>query len=349
MDFLLYGANGYTGELIARAARERGLRPLLAGRSRQKVEAVARSLDLDFRIFDLSDAGAVRNAVRDLPLVLHAAGPFIRTARPMMEACLQTRTHYLDITGEIDVFEMAHQLDEPARRAGIVVLPGTGFDVVPTDCLALFLKKRLPDATHLKLAFSALGGGVSHGTALTMVENLGAPGAVRRDGAIIEVPVGHKTMEVAFPGKKRFVMTIPWGDVSTAYYTTGIPNIETYTGISPSAYKFVKWQRYLGWLLRSGFVKKLVKRQIEQRPAGPSEEQRRQSRSLVWGEVRNAAGQRRWARLAGPEGYTLTVLASLLIIRKVLDGQAAPGFQTPAGAFGEDLVMEIDGVEREEC
>ena len=349
MDFLLYGANGYTGALIARAAEEQGLRPLLAGRSRERVEPIARSLGLECRIFDLSDTGAVQDALQDLPLVLHAAGPFIHTARPMMEACLQTRTHYLDITGEIEVFEMAHQLDDRARRAGVMLLPGTGFDVVPTDCLALFLKKRLPDATHLKLAFTALGGGVSHGTALTMVENLGAPGAVRRNGLIVEVPVGHKTMEVAFPGKKRFVMTIPWGDVSTAYYTTGIPNIETYTGISPSAYKFVRWQRYLGWLLRSTFVKNLVKRQIEQRPPGPDEEQRRQNRSLVWGEARNAAGQRRCARLSGPEGYTLTVHASLLITRKVLDGQAAPGFQTPAGAFGEDLIMEVGGVKREEC
>lgn len=349
MKFLLYGANGYTGELIARAAREQGMSPVLAGRSEEKVEPIARSLGFEYRIFDLADTQALDRALNQVPLVLHAAGPFVHTARPMLEACLRTQTHYLDITGEIDVFELAHDLDQQARQAGVMILPGTGFDVVPTDCLALFLKKQLPGATHLKLAFTTLGGGISHGTAMTMAENLGKSGAVRREGEIVEVPIGHKTMEVSFSGKKRFVMTIPWGDVSTAYYTTGIPNIETYTGIAPSAYRYVKWQRHLSGLLRSGWVKGLVKQWIDRRPAGPDEERRRQGRSLIWGEVRNAAGDRRGACLAAPEGYALTVQTSLLIARKALSGHAPAGFQTPAGAYGEDLIMEIGGVEREEC
>ncbi len=349
MKFLLYGANGYTGELIAREARDQGMSPVLAGRTEAKVEPIAQSLGFDYRVFDLADTQALDQALQEVPLVLHAAGPFVHTARPMLEACLRTRTHYLDITGEIDVFELAHDLDQRARQAGIMILPGAGFDVVPTDCLALFLKKQLPDATHLKLAFTTLGGGVSHGTAMTMAENLGKSGAVRREGEIVEVPIGHKTMEVSFSGKERFVMTIPWGDVSTAFYTTGIPNIETYTGIALSAYRYVKWQRHLSWLLRSSWVKYLVKQWIDRRPAGPDEESRREGRSLVWGEVRNAAGDRRCARLAAPEGYALTVQTSLLIARKALSGHAPAGFQTPAGAYGEDLILEIGGVEREKC
>jgi len=349
MKFLLYGANGYTGVLIARAAQATGMQPILAGRSEEKIQPLARSLGFDYRIFDLSDPVAVRQGLETVPLVLHAAGPFVHTARPMMEACLDTRTHYLDITGEIEVFEMAHRLDERARQAGIMMMPGTGFDVVPTDCIALYLKKQLPDARQLKLAFATLGGGVSHGTAMTMVENLGAAGAVRRDGAIQEVPVGHKTMEVVFHGAKRFVMTIPWGDVSTAYYTTGIPNIETYTAIAPQVYRFVKWQRYLGWLLRSSPVKNFVRGQIQRRPSGPDATQRREGRSLIWGEVCNAAGECRRARLKAPEGYALTAQTSLLIVQKALNAQAKPGFQTPAGAYGEQLIMEIEGVEREDA
>lgn len=348
MKFLLYGANGYTGELIARAAKKYGLTPILAGRSEEKIRPLAEELGYEFRIFDLTDQQALDGALRETPVVLHAAGPFIRTARPMLEGCLRTGVHYLDITGEIPVFELAHSLDGRARHAGILIMPGVGFDVVPTDCLALHLKNCLPDATHLKIAFASAGGGLSHGTATTMAENLGNPSAVRREGVIVPVPMGHQTMWVPFPDRERFCMTIPWGDVSTAFYTTGIPNIETYTGISPSSYRFVRLQRYFGWLLRTGLVRQMAKKRVDNAPAGPDADRRRTGRSLVWAEVRNAAGVQCQARLTGPEGYTLTVATSLLITQKVLSGKAPVGFQTPAGAFGADLILEVEGVERQD-
>ncbi len=348
MNFLLYGANGYTGDLIARLAGTYGLSPILAGRSEHKIRPLAEELGYDYRIFDLSDSTAMDKALGEVPVVLHAAGPFERTARPMMEGCFRTGTHYLDITGEITVFEMGRRLDKKAKEAGILLMPGTGFDVVPTDCMALHLKEQLPDATELKLAFSALGGGVSHGTATTMAENLGESGAVRKDGKIIRVPTGHKTRWVPFQEKERFCMTIPWGDVSTAYYTTGIPNIETYMGIAPSSYKYVKLQRYFGWLLRSSLVRNFVKSRIDKRPAGPSEEQRKNSKSLVWGMVRNEGGEERQARFSGPEGYTLTAHMSLIITKRVIEGQAPAGFQTPAAAYGADLIMELEGTQRQD-
>lgn len=348
MNFLLYGANGYTGQLIAEAAAGYGLSPILAGRNEAKITDLASRYGFDHKVFDLQSPQQLDEALEGVEVVLHAAGPFIHTARPMIEACLRTKTHYLDITGEIPVFELAHQYDEAARSAGIMIMPGVGFDVVPTDCLALYLKEQLPDADHLKLAFSALGGGVSHGTATTAVEMLGKPGAIREDGKIVEVPIGHKAMWVPFHQKELFCMTIPWGDVSTAYYTTGIPNIETYTGIKPSAYKLMKGQRYLNWLLRQQFVKDLAKKWVEKQPAGPDAEQRAHSQGVVWGEVKNARGEKRQARQVGPEGYTLTIHSSLIITRKVLQGHAPVGFQTPAGAYGAGLVLEIEGVERQD-
>ncbi len=347
MQFLLYGANGYTGQLIAEEAANFNLKPILAGRNADKIRALAKRLGYDYRIFDLQDTAALEAALREVPVVLHAAGPFIHTARPMLEACLRTGVHYLDITGEIAVFEMAARLNDAARSAGIMLLPGAGFDVVPTDCLALFLKQQLPDATHLKLAFSGLGGGVSHGTAITMAENLGKGGAMRQHGKIINVPMGHHAMYVDFPGgARRFVMSIPWGDVSTAYYTTGIPNIETYTSIKPATYKWIQRQRYFNWLLRTSFVRNIVKKQIQKRPAGPTAEQRAQAKTLVWGEVHNAQGDLHQAGLITPEGYTTTALTSLIITKRVLHHDTPTGFQTPASAYGADLILEIPGTER---
>jgi short subunit dehydrogenase-like uncharacterized protein len=219
--------------------------------------------------------------------------------------------------------------------------------VVPTDCLALFLKKMLPDATSLRLAFHTLGGGVSHGTAATMASKLGEGGAVRRDGKIVRVPLGAKGMWVDFGLKRLFVMTIPWGDVSTAYFTTGIPNIETYTAVKPSAYRVLKLQPLFNWLLRTSWMLRYVQKKIDERPAGPGDEQRSKATSLVWGQVTNDKGGSAAARLSGPEGYTLTVHTSLLILKRVLAGNIKVGYQTPAAVYGEDLVLEVPGVRRE--
>ncbi|MCB0546043.1 MAG: saccharopine dehydrogenase NADP-binding domain-containing protein [Phaeodactylibacter sp.] len=339
-SFLLYGAYGYTGRLIAELSREMGLEPILAGRSEEKTRQLAEELEMDFRIFGLDNPDLVDEGLRGVSVVLHAAGPFMFTARPMMEACLRNGVHYLDITGEIAVFEMAAALGPRAREAGIMLMPGTGFDVVPTDCTALHLKEQLPDATHLQLAFSS-SGRPSKGTATTMAENLGEGGAIRENGKVKRVPLGHKAMEVLFAeGRSRFCMTIPWGDVSTSYYSTGIPNIEVYTSVHPRTYRYIKLQRYYNWLLRTSLMRSMAKKRISQGPAGPTEEQRKKGKSYIWGKVWNENGDSRAARLVTPEGYTLTAYTSLNIARKVLEGNAPAGFQTPAKAYGSGLILE---------
>src|SRR5690606_35660895 len=169
-DFLLYGANGYTGRLILERALAEGLRPLLAGRNAEEIGALAVRHGLESSVFPLDDARALEAALRETRVVLLAAGPFSRTSGPVVEACLRAGAHYLDITGEIGVFEAIAARDAEARAAGVALLPGVGFDVVPTDCLAAHLKRRLPPATRLALAFQGAGG-VSRGTALTAVEN----------------------------------------------------------------------------------------------------------------------------------------------------------------------------------
>lgn len=347
-NFLLYGANGYTGELIAREAKAQGLAPVLAGRSEGKVRPLAEELGFEYRVFGLGKPEAIDAKLEGFSVVLHAAGPFIHTARPMMEACIREGVHYLDITGEIAVFEMAAALGPRAREAGIMLMPGAGFDVVPTDCMALYLKEQLPDATHLQLAFASLGSRFSQGTAATMAENMGEGGAVRENGKIRKAPLGHKAMMVPFTDEKSlFTMAIPWGDVSTAYYSTGIPNIETYTSVHPKTYRYVKLQRYFNWLLRTSFVRNFARRRIRKGPAGPSKAQREKARSYIWGQVSNSKGEACSARMQTAEGYTLTALSSLIITQRVLQGDAPAGFQTPAKAYGKDLILEIPGTSRE--
>jgi len=225
MKWMIYGANGYTGELIARDAVRRGLRPVLAGRSRDKVEVLARELGLEARVFGLDDPARLLAQIKGHGLILHCAGPFSATAAPMIEACLRAGAHYLDITGEIAVFEHAQSLNERARAAGSVICPGVGFDVVPTDCVAAALKDALPDATHLALGFDSRSS-FSPGTAKTSIEGLAQGGKVRRDGKIVSVPLAYRVRRIDFGAGEKLAMTIPWGDVSTAWHTTGIARFE---------------------------------------------------------------------------------------------------------------------------
>ncbi|MDQ3397713.1 MAG: saccharopine dehydrogenase NADP-binding domain-containing protein, partial [Deinococcota bacterium] len=345
MTFLLYGSYGYTGDLIAREAVGRGLRPVLAGRSGEKLTRQAHGLGLDYRVFGLDDPAAVDEGLAGVRAVLHCAGPFSRTSRPMADACLRTRTHYLDITGEIAVFEALAKRDAEAKGAGVMLLPGAGFDVVPSDCLAAYLKAQLATATQLALGFSGTGR-MSRGTATTMVEAMGEGGVIRQGGKLRRVPAAYKTRQIDFGRGPRLAVTIPWGDVSTAFYSTGIPDILVYTALPRKARRALVASRYLGWLLRSPAAQRLLKGRIERQPPGPSEHERKRGRSLLWGEVRDDSGVRLEARLEGPEGYTLTVQAALLITQKVLAGRAPAGFKTPSLAYGADLVLELPGVKR---
>ena len=238
---------------------------------------------------------------------------------------------------------MLKKYDTTAKEKNIMVMPGVGFDVVPTDCIALQLKNKMPDATHLKLAFASLGGGLSHGTAITMTGKIGEGGTARKNGKIVRKPLGQKGMWVNFGTKKIFVMTIPWGDISTAYTTTGIPNIETYTGIAPKVYRALKFQWAFNWLLRTSLVRNIIRKKIKAMPAGPSDEQRHKSSSMVWGEVTNASGNKLTASISCLDGYTLTAQSSLLISKKILEGNFKTGYQTPAGWYGENIIMEVPG------
>ncbi len=349
MAFIIYGASGYTGQLITQKAHQLGLNPVLAGRSVDKIKPLAEQFGFAYKIFNLDDEPTLDGVLKDFQVVLHCAGPFKFTAKPMMQACLRTGTHYLDITGEIDIFEYGSYLGPKAANAGIMLMSGVGFDVVPTDCLGLYLKKQLPDATDLSLGFAGLGpAGWSAGTASTAVVNLGKGSAHRKGGKIEVVSVGHKTRWINYKEKKLFFVSIPWGDVSTAFHTTGIPNIVTYTGMKPAQYKWIKRQKYFNWLLAMPWVRKMALSRIRKGPAGPTTEERRATDTFVWGEVINEKGQVKRASLITPNGYTLTAEASLIIVQKVMSGNFKTGFQTPASAYGEDLVLEVGGVSRKD-
>ncbi|WP_163120124.1 saccharopine dehydrogenase family protein [Acinetobacter pittii] len=341
-NWIIYGANGYTGELIAREAVRQGLKPTLAGRNKAKVETLAQELGLNYRAFGLDSVDAVSEQLHGFKLVLHCAGPFSATSKPMMEACIKAGAHYLDITGEIAVFELAQSLNSQAKKADIVLCPGVGFDVIPTDCVAAALKEALPDATHLALGFDSRTG-LSPGTAKTSIEGMAEGGKIRKNGKITTVPLAHYVRTIDFGDGKKSAMSVPWGDVSTAFYTTGIPNIEVFVPAFPKMIMGAKMMNYVRPVLKLKAVQKFIKSRIEKTVVGPNEELRAKVPTYVWGEARNSHGEIKTARIQTENAYSLTVNGSLTVVNYLLKNTVKGGTYTPAKLMGYKLVTELPG------
>jgi short subunit dehydrogenase-like uncharacterized protein len=346
---LVYGAYGYTGRLVAERAVDAGLDPVLGGRDERKLSAVGDDLDCDTRTFGLSDPETVAYALDGVDALLNCAGPFEATADPAVEACIATGTHYLDVTGEVPVFVRLHRRDAAAREAGVTVLPGVGFDVVPTDCTAAHLAEQLPEATHIDLGFETRGG-LSPGTARTAIEGIANGGAARVDGTLRAEPVAARTRTIDFGAGAREAASIPWGDVATAGWTTGIGNVVVYTPVPPAARRVLAAAARLAPVLGADPVQRLLAAAVDRFVAGPDADERAAGRAFVWGEARveadGAVVDAVTSRLETPETYALTADTAVAAARRVLAGGAGPGFATPAGAFGADFVIEATDASR---
>ncbi|MEM8895477.1 MAG: saccharopine dehydrogenase NADP-binding domain-containing protein [Bacteroidota bacterium] len=345
MKYLIYGAYGFTGKLIARLAADKGHDIVIAGRNAESIKQLGEKLNVPWLSYSLDDQKSLDDSLQNMDAVLHCAGPYSKTAGQMIDACIRCGVHYLDITGEIEVFELAASKNEEAKKAGIVLLPGVGFDVVPTDCLASYLKSMLPDATRLEMGFKGVSS-PSRGTALTMVENLHKPGMIRENGDLKQVPSAYKTRSVAINDRPINFASIPWGDVSTAYHSTDIPNITLYTAIPPKQVANMKRLYAVRGILKMGFIQRMIQNRVRKTVKGPNEKLRNEGKSYIWGEVTNPSGAKHFARIETLEGYKLTSITAVSAVEKLLTGNVFPGFKTPSLAFGRDFILEVEGTTR---
>lgn len=343
---LIYGATGYTGKLVVREAARRGLDVVLAGRDPEKLKALGEIHGFETRAVALDDAAGLAAALDDVAAVLHIAGPFSKTSRPMADACLATRTHYLDVTGEIDVFEALARRDAEAKSAGVTLLPGVGFDVVPSDCLAAYVATRIEEPTLLRIGLAGLGGGVSRGTARTMLESLGDGLRVRHQGVLVRRPMGSLEHHFELGAGPLRGVAMPLADLASAFHSTGIPNIETYMVVSGSVPLLLKASRLVAPLFRIASVQSYFDSRIDRMPEGPDDATRASTRAIVLAEVTGPGGQRAAAMVETPSGYALTQVAAVEAARRAAAGETTPGFQTPATAFGVDFVLECSDSRR---
>jgi short subunit dehydrogenase-like uncharacterized protein len=342
MSWLIYGAYGYTGRLVAALAAERGETPVIAGRDERRLGALGERFELEHRILDLTNPSGLRAALESVDVVAHCAGPFSATSSPMVDACLATRTHYLDITGEIDVFEAVLARADEARARGVVLLPGAGFDVVPSDCLAAMLARELPGAVRLELAIRSTGG-VSPGTAKTAMESLGTTGRARVGGVIGPIPSDRRRRDVEFADGRAGAHAIAWGDVATAYHSTGIGDIVVYATLPPAVAPLMALAQVGGAAARNRLVQHMLKRVVGRLP-GPSAETRAKTQGQLWGQVTDGSGRSVSGTITTLDPYDLTADSVVRVAQRLVTGAVASGAYTPSQALGADFVRELDGI-----
>jgi short subunit dehydrogenase-like uncharacterized protein len=340
-NVFIYGAYGYTGELIVEVAAAQGLKPILGGRDANKLAALASKYSLDHAAFDVTNEAEWDKLLPNIDLVLNCAGPFALTVEHVVPMCLRHSCHYLDITGEIDVFSYIASLTKEAIAAKIVLMPGVGFDIVPTDCLSAKLKERLPDGNRLELAFQG-NSGISRGTALSMARRYHEGGMIRKNGKLHKVPIAYQVKDIDFGGKTRLCMTIPWGDVYTAFFTTGVENIMVYTGITAKTLSTLLTFKKLKWVARTAIVQWMMKSIIKRKVTGPSLEKRSTYITYLWGKISNVAGKSVVLEMETMESYQLTAFTAVEAVKLVLKGSVEFGYRTPAGAFGSSFIDQFD-------
>jgi len=343
-NFFIYGAYGYTGRLITDYALKQGLKPIIGGRDKAKLIALAENNDLEYYVLNADDTLVWNTVLSKVSLVLNCAGPFALTVKHIVPKCIENGIHYLDITGEIEVFEYIESLSKEALQKNIVLMPGVGFDVVPTDCLSAQLHSKLPTATHLELAFQGTSG-VSRGTALSMARRYHTGGTIRKNGKMVSVPLAYEDKTIHFGEMDRLCVTIPWGDVFTAFHSTHIENIKVYTGVSEKTLQSLRTYRKFKAIAKTSLVQwslqKIIKRKID----GPSAIKRATCITHLWGKVTDkTTNQSIEAELTTPESYHLTALTAIESTIRVLKGKCNSGYQTPVTAFGKDFILSFDKV-----
>jgi short subunit dehydrogenase-like uncharacterized protein len=317
---MLYGAAGYTGTLIAQHARQRGHQPLLAGRSAAAVTALAERLGLPYRELSLDDPATLTAALADVDLVLNAAGPFLNTAGPLAEACVRAGAHYLDIGNELQVFRALYDLDERARQAGITIMPGAGFGVIATNCLARYVSDAVGGAAVLEVATRAAVAQQGPGVAATRQQNMPYGGWIRQAGHLEPCPLGSGIITITLPDGPCLIMPLPTGDLEAAFQATGAADVTAYGAVPGDPAPGPK-------------------------ASDPAADQRPAYQSFGWARATGPDGATTQAWLQTGESYAFTATASIRAVEETL-ARSLSGALSPAAAFGADFVLTIPGTSR---
>ena len=343
---LIYGAYGFTGAGISKLASEYGITPVLAGRNESKLKPLAESLGYDYVVLSLeNNHDNLVKVLKHFEIVLHIAGPYTFTGEPMLNAVVEAGTHYVDLTGENHVIQQQLDRHEEFKAANIMVMPSVGYDVVPTDCLNVYVADQVDNPTNLTVVINgnytaAEGASASRGTMKSGLEVMGRPLLMRQQGEMVEVSA-LKVIHRVEGGQEQTLVQIPWADMMTSYVSTGVPTIEVFQlrqgelpGWLPRVAQSDFGRRILGWL-----IDKFA-------PEGPPPGAQETRQTRIVSTATNDAGESASAAMITPEAYLLTFHSTLIVAKRVIDGHWESGFQTVGKVYGPDLALEVPGVSR---
>jgi short subunit dehydrogenase-like uncharacterized protein len=342
---LIYGATGYTGRLIVQQALTRGLTPVIAGRDEQALRAMGDAYDLEWQAASVDDPVLLRSMTASAAVLLNAAGPFATTSTPLIDACVATGTHYLDVTGEAGVIEATVRWHDAAVRRGVMLMPGVGFEVVASDCLAAHVARRLPGARGLKLGWDK-SQTTSRGSLKTSLDLFAQGVLVRHEGRLVPVAAGSLAHDFDYGYGPQLSVAVSLADVSSAFFSTGIPNIETYMRATLPVWGAVTTAQYWGWWLSTPLWQAILKAQIDCLPPGPSSQERSEGWATLVAVAEGVSGRFARSRLHTGDVYWFTALSAIGVVEHTLAGDWKPGFQTPSRVYGPDFVLSFDEVSR---
>ncbi|WP_454042570.1 saccharopine dehydrogenase family protein [Cellulosimicrobium sp. Marseille-Q8652] len=358
---VLLGATGYTGTLVAHELVRRGARPLLAGRSRDRLAALADDLEpsdgsrLETAVADVDDPGAVRALVGRGDVLVSTVGPFARHGRPAVEAAIAAGAVYLDSTGEPSfIRDVVERYGPRARTAGAALLTAFGHDWVPGNVAgALALREAGGAATRLSIGyFGSGGGGISGGTRASAARVVLEPSYAFRGGRVRAERVGAHVVTFDL-GQGRRVRGVSAG--GTEPFTLpplapGLRDVDVVIGARTPALRLVPAATaVLAGALHVPGVGAVVRRAVQARSTGssggPDAARRARSRSHVLADARAADGALlHRVRLDGPDPYDLTArFLAWGALRAAEDGVRGVGALGPVDAFGLDALLDALG------
>lgn len=311
----VYGATGFTGGLVARELKGLGLDFVLAGRDRRKLERLSEELGgVPFVAVSLDDPAGLREMLAGCSVVAACAGPFTLHGEPLVEAAVETGTHYLDTTGEQPFMRMVFErYGERAADAGVALVSGMGFDYAPGDLIAALTAEGMGPLEEIVVAYCVHGFAPTHGTALSGLEIMRGGDVVWADGDWRPAPRSADGGRWRFPdpiGEQRMLrypageqITVP-RHVETARVRTLLNGMVVPPRLMPLA---AASSPLLGAAMRTP-LRRAASAVVRRLPAAPNEKARRACRFTIGCEARSKAGARRGI-VRGSDVYGLTAAA----------------------------------------
>ena len=350
----VYGATGYTGRLVAAELADAGADFVVSGRSSEKLEALRANMRLEAPAVTarIDDPASLRNLLADCATVINCAGPFVIVGEPVLRAAVETRTHYLDTSGEQPWMKLAFERYGPgAADAEIAVIPAMGFDYVPGDMIAALTAKGMGEVDDVTIAYGWFDFEPTRGTMQTTLEVLSGEAVEWRKLQWLpaEKPLSSASFDFPAPIGRQRMLRYPAGEQITVprhVATRRVQTLLTASTFAPSQRLAPLMQllaRPTGLALRTP-LKRVLRAAVARLPEGPSEERRAASRYTIVCEVTRGKELRRGS-LHGRDTYGITAaMIARGAARASRSGFSGRGALAPSQAF--DPKEFLAGLER---